>query len=864
MHSSVKHVLAVALSGMALLSLPGCGGGGSGSGSEGTAPVAATNQTIVSGTVQAPGGAVAFFKQPRLEDLFVSEAYAALTGLANVPDNTIVQLARLNANASSFSVLSTATTAGGRYSFNLTTLGLQPANDLIVRVAGPSGREMRAFVVGTIADISPVSEAGCQLAIQSLSGRPLDNLTLQEVSDITGAVSLIALLQNIGTAITVDQGVDLVRAAAGGNSQVASFITAAAEAGQTTKGTGDIGNFFPFNQGSIWRYRGTRVNSVGSPTSYDTVLLVSGQEAAPVDGAPSTAFSETNAQGENRSEKSYEVKGTSGITSHGTDDSSDRLTSQLVPFQSAHFPLTIGATTVLIERNGLDWGEDEDGDGNNERVNVKITQTIRGIESVTISTGTFSNSIRIESKAVFIVTFSGGGNGTVTQTNTAWYASGIGRIREAVQFQVNNESALTSITEDLVGYVVNGQGSGLRVEITPSTISLPEGQTVQLHATAFDQNNSPLLGIPFAWSSSDPSIASVSQTGLVTANRIGTTTLSVSGGSNSVPTIVSTVRILPITTNDLLYDRVSSKLYASTPGPQGGIIAIDPVTGAVGPTVLTGSDPNKLAISDNGQYLYVSLDEGNAIRRLNLPSLTTDSTFSIGAPPPSTPHQYVCGKDIDVVPGSPRDVVVARATHLGSGSCNFNEPQSTAFYRNGVELPNTSSGATVHLLEFSDTASLAFGLGIFSPGTLSKISVTPSGLSLSDTARLSNWPGRDFKYVNGLIYLASGDVVDPSSYSVVGSYTTGQSGGAFSMRPDTTLQRLFITTFGDFDTVAVIRSFDLTSLALLGSLEIKNLGSPTIPQLTRTTGLSRWGSNGLAFRTTSNEVVLIQSPLVEP
>ena len=74
------------------------------------------------------------------------------------------------------------------YSFNLSALGLQPANDLIIRVAGSAGKEMRAFVVGTVADISPVSEAAYQLAVQSLKGGPLSNLTLQESP--TSAVQL--------------------------------------------------------------------------------------------------------------------------------------------------------------------------------------------------------------------------------------------------------------------------------------------------------------------------------------------------------------------------------------------------------------------------------------------------------------------------------------------------------------------------------------------------------------------------------------------------------------------------------------------------------------------------------------------------
>src|SRR5262249_33865662 len=152
-------------------SIISCGSGGSSGGGTTTFPAATSTQTIVSGTVQAPGGQVAFFKKNGLEDLFVANAYAALTGLANVPDNTIVQLARLNATATGFMVITTTTTSGGLYSFNLTSLGLQPAHDLIVRVAGPNGKEMRAFVTGTLINLDPISEASVQVvAIKLING----------------------------------------------------------------------------------------------------------------------------------------------------------------------------------------------------------------------------------------------------------------------------------------------------------------------------------------------------------------------------------------------------------------------------------------------------------------------------------------------------------------------------------------------------------------------------------------------------------------------------------------------------------------------------------------------------------------------
>ena len=563
------------------LALTSCGSGGGGDG--GTTPsVASPTQTTVSGTVMAPGGAIAFFKQPSLGDVFVSEAYAALTGLANVPDNTIVQLARLNADAANVSVITTTTTSGGRYSFNLTTLGLQPSNDLIARIEGSGGKQMRAFVVGSVADISPVSEAAYQLATQALNGRPLSNLTLQEVADISGAVGLISLLQNVGNATSIDQAVGLVKTAVGANTQVTGFITAAATAGQTSQGTGDVGNFYPFQQGNIWRYSGTRAVS-GPTVAYENTVLVSGQGPAPGHGVTSTIFSETNDEGENRAEKFYGVKGPSGITDYGNDDPGDNITRQLVPFQAVHFPLTIGSTTILAERSGLDWGDDEDSDGRNETFSVTLSQTVLAMEGVTVSAGTFPNALKIEQKTVFIVNFTTGGNAMLIQTNTAWLAPGIGEVKWLVQAQVEGQPVSATLTEELLSYIVNGQGGGFRVQLTPASASTTLGGTQQLTATALDQTNRIIPDFTFMWSSSNESVVSVDTTGLVTGRALGQASVQATAGSimsNPVPIAVQDIRLISLETSDLIYDNSRQRIYASVPSRATNnpdrILAIDP------------------------------------------------------------------------------------------------------------------------------------------------------------------------------------------------------------------------------------------------------------------------------------------------
>src|SRR5207249_5003164 len=83
---------------------------------------------------------------------------------------------------------------------------------------------------------------------------------------------------------------------------------------------------------------------------------------------------------------------------------------------------------------------------------------------------------------------------------------------------------------------------------------------------------------------------------------------------------------------------------------------IDTVTGAVGPGVYVGSEPGKLAITDDGQFIYAALNGAAAIRRYDVASHTATLQFSLGNGyfGPNYPE------DIVTVPGSPHEVAVTK------------------------------------------------------------------------------------------------------------------------------------------------------------------------------------------------------------
>ncbi len=127
---------------------------------------------------------------------------------------------------------------------------------------------------------------------------------------------------------------------------------------------------------------------------------------------------------------------------------------------------------------------------------------------------------------------------------------------------------------------------------------------------------------------------------------------------------------------------------------------IDPFTGTIETSVFVGSEPGKLALSDNSQYLYVSLDGAASICRVDVAAQMADLQFSLG----SGIHGPRYAEDIEVLPGNPEAIAVS--LQFLSVSPRF---AGVAIYVNGVPRPITvpgfsGTGNHVNLIEFSSSA----------------------------------------------------------------------------------------------------------------------------------------------------------------
>ena len=276
---------------------------------------------------------------------------------------------------------------------------------------------------------------------------------------------------------------------------------------------------------------------------------------------------------------------------------------------------------------------------------------------------------------------------------------------------------------------------------------------------------------------------------------------------------------LSITTNQIVYDSLDQKTTASRPSRIGtdgnSITRIDPLTGAVGPSVYVGSEPNKLALSDDGHSLYISLDGANAIRRYDTSTQTPGLQFSSGHRTYSIANNAPVGvSDMAVAPGNPDLLAIT----------TFYPDRNVVAFNNGVELPQRATPGA-DFLTFTDSASTIFGSGAYQTG-LTKYSVTGSGVT-DVTGNPSSFYTYKLKYQNGLLFDSFGHIINASTRALVGTcvpkVSQSNSVDTYPFVPDTATGRVFYAVNENAPDVT-IKAFDINTFVQIGSLTIPNVG----------------------------------------
>jgi hypothetical protein len=304
--------------------------------------------------------------------------------------------------------------------------------------------------------------------------------------------------------------------------------------------------------------------------------------------------------------------------------------------------------------------------------------------------------------------------------------------------------------------------------------------------------------------------------------------------------------------HDVAYDSTRKLFYATVPFDStknpNKILVINAANTNPGlPALLlnapSGADPDRLAISGDGQFLYVGLDATGAVARYKLP-LTGTSVPDITISLTDSGGQKYYALDLQVAPATPHTIAVARGI---LGQIKPASGGSVVVYDDAVARASTLSGTLTGTIQWGPDATTLYAVDNESIGDLYALAVSASGVTQTNDYTNSFLPLPNirvhFDTAGGLLYGDNGNVVNPA---------TGVKSPAFGadgiMVPDSGLGLAYFLgqSSSQVGTASyILQSFNLTSGSSIKSILLYNVGgSPN--------HIIRWTSGtmeGLAFCT---------------
>ena len=398
------------------------------------------------------------------------------------------------------------------------------------------------------------------------------------------------------------------------------------------------------------------------------------------------------------------------------------------------------------------------------------------------------------------------------------------------------------------------RGSGAFV-LTVNGANFTSGSTVHWNATA--------LPTTFVDSAHLSATVAANLIGAIGSSQISVTN-GTPGGGTSVALPFSIFNTVALDTNDIAFDPFTRKLYATIPSTASqvtgnSIVSIDPMTGKIGAPVFIGSEPTRLTVSDDGKYLYAVLSGANAVRRISLPDMTAGTQFTTTNP---VFNSAFTASDVAVMPGA-HDTI------------------ATCGYADGIQVWDVnSSGATPRTLtrglvnDVYEGSVLAWGSSTelysndegLSPSSFHRFQVGTTSFAETDSTYLDAVDNK-ITYSGSLVYTDGGGIVDPSPAPPNTPQLVGRlmPVGGGSSAADASINGVYYLSQNNYGVSSrVLSSFDATHSLPTGSVQLDNLTGDAFD-------LSRWGGDGLAFRTAkdfwgngSGRVVLLHGAFVLP
>lgn len=220
------------------------------------------------------------------------------------------------------------------------------------------------------------------------------------------------------------------------------------------------------------------------------------------------------------------------------------------------------------------------------------------------------------------------------------------------------------------------------------------------------------------------------------------------------------------------------------------------------------------------------------MQRLILPSFSLDINVSLGT------SEYGGVNTAGALGVSPADSHTF-AVSIGNSEncCGGGGPLE--FFTDTTLLSNSISYPAISAFQFASATTL-YG---YSDDTLSQVTVNSSGGTLTTQWNDLLTGSGGIQYDAGLIYGSGGQVMNPTTGELVGSYDVGESccSSSNDLLAESTIGRTFFAGVSPFFSSLGITSYNLSEFTPIAVINLSQLGGSVAP-----TFIS-WGTNGLAF-----------------
>jgi uncharacterized repeat protein (TIGR01451 family) len=351
------------------------------------------------------------------------------------------------------------------------------------------------------------------------------------------------------------------------------------------------------------------------------------------------------------------------------------------------------------------------------------------------------------------------------------------------------------------------------------------------------------------------------------------------GGGTSQVTPLTIYALVNVPANGILFDPFTQQIYATLPSTSttvtgNSIVTINPNTGAVGTPIVIGSEPDVMAETTDGNYLWVGLSGSNKLAQFNMLTQSMTATFPLSYTE-STITSSVAATWLAAMPGSDTTLAIEISNDWNNFGIFDVSGNTGAFRQNFSDYSDSGNPVFANATELYTYNGRSTGAEFY------RYSVDANGLTLIDGTTLEGLGGygNAFVLANGIVYGGTGGIIDPittppSQIAVLPlvEFQSGLSflgiGGGVVADPSTQKEFLMIENLGE-NNINCLERYDLNHYVPEAGLIITASASSVDLKWT----LLRWGQDGLALLTTPtipnnsqavSQIFLLRGPFVIP